>query len=122
MAYIITIIAIVLAGIFALLVNVWAGFAYFVLATLFLLSMFWGCWLIYKYFTEFKKELEERFSIFRAETINNKQTTSQYFDDNVAVFKKEFAKKTLKDKIVKWFMILFCFACAVAFLLGAIFY
>lgn len=122
MAYIITIIAIVLAGIFALLVNIWTGFAYFVLAVLFLLSIFWGCWLIYKYFTDFKKELDERFLIFRAETINSKQISSQYFDDNVDLFKKEFAKKTLKDKIVKWFVILFCFACALAFLLGTIFY
>ena len=122
MAYIISIVAIVLAGIFAILESVWAGFAYFVLAILLLLALFWGGWLIYKYFTAFQKELEERFKIFRAETINNKQTTAEYFDNNIAQFKKEFSKKTLKDKIIKWFVIAFCFACAVAFLLGMIFY
>ena len=122
MAYIITIVAIVLAGIFSFLFNVWAGFAYFVLAVLLLLSLFWGCWQIYKYFTDFQKELEERFKIFRAETVNKKQTTAEYFDSNVAQFKKEFSKKILKDKIIKWFVIAFCFACAVAFLLGMIFY
>lgn len=122
LSYIVTIVAIVLASIFALLLKVWAGFAYFVLTTLLLLSLFWGTWLIFKYLTEYKKELEEQFKLFKAKTINNRQLSVEYFDENIAVFKKEFSKKTKKDRFVKWFIILFCFACAVAFLLGMIFY
>lgn len=122
LSYIVTIVAIVLASIFALLLKVRAGFAYFVLTTLLLLSLFWGAWLIFKYLTEYKKELEEQFKLFKAKTINNRQLSVEYFDENIAVFKKEFSKKTKKDRFVKWFIILFCFACAVAFLLGMIFY
>ncbi len=122
MAYIISIVSIVLAGVFALLVKAWVGFAYFVLATMLLLSLFWFVWLIYKYFTDFKKELEERFEIFRVETINKYQITTQYFDEHLPEYKKEFSKKALKDKTTKWCMIAFCLACAVAFLLGMIFY
>lgn len=122
LSYIVTIVAIVLASIFALLLKVWAGFAYFVLTTFLLLSLFWGAWLIFKYLTEYKKELEEQFKLFKAKTINNRQLSVEYFDENIAVFKQEFSKKTKKDRFVKWFIILFCFACAVAFLLGMIFY
>lgn len=122
MAYIVSIISVVLAGVFALLVKVWSGFAYFVLATMLLLSLFWFVWLIYKYLTDFKKELQERFEIFRVETINKFQISAQYFDENLPAYKKEFSKKILKDKFIKWSMIAFCLACAVAFLLGMIFY
>lgn len=122
MAYIITAVAVVLAIIFALLGKLWAGFVYFVLCTLLLLALFWGVWLIFKYFTDFKQELKEKYKLFKAEKINKYQISAQYFDENDAQYKKEFSKKVLKDKIMKWFVILFCFAVAVAFLLGMILY
>ncbi len=120
--YIVTAILIVLAGIFALLNRVWAGFVYFVLSLLLLLSLFWGVWLIWQFFTTFKKELAEEFELFRADTINSKQLSAQDFDANVATYKKQFNKKMLKTKLAKWGIIVFCFAVAVAFLMGIIFY
>lgn len=122
LSYIVSIIAIVLAGIFAILQTLWAGFAYFVLAMLLLLSLFWAGWLIYKYFTDYKKELEERFKVYRIETINANQIFADDFDRDETAFRKEFSKKVLKEKIFKWCMIAFCFACGVAFLMGMIFY
>lgn len=122
MEYVVFSIAVVLAIIFALLVQVWGGFAYFVLAIFFLLSIFWGVWLIYKYFTSFKAELEEEFDIFKIETINKQHISQQEFEENLPTYKKLFAKKKFKDKFLKWFMIAFCFACATAFLVGMIFY
>lgn len=122
LSYIVSGIAIVLAGIFALLQSFWVGFVYFVLGILAMLSFFWAAWLIYKYFTDFKEELEERFKFYRIEVINTEQISKEYFDENLPVFKKEFSKKVLKDKIVKWFIIAVCFACAISFILGMVFY
>ena len=119
-AYIITIIAIVLASIFAILVKVWAGFMYFVLASLLLLSLFWGVWLIIQYFSSFKLELEERFKIFKANVINANQLTTEQFNQNEQIYRKDFSKKMLKDKFIKWFVIAFCFSLAVAFLMAMI--
>jgi len=122
MPYIVTVVAVILAAIFALLVKFWAGFVYFVLAVLLLLSLFWGAWLIYKYFTEFKEEIQERYKFYKAEKINRSQIDVGTYESNEVAYKKDFAKKILKDKMSKWFVILFCFAVAVAFLLGMIFY
>ncbi len=68
------------------------------------------------------QELEERFKRFKAETLNKNNVTPQYFEENSFAFEKEFKKKVLKDKLIKIFIILFCFACAAAFLTGMIFY
>lgn len=120
--YIITIVAVVLAGVFAVLAKAWAGFAYFVLAILMLLAFFWAGWLMFKYFTDFKKELGERYKIYKAEKINSLQMTSAQYAENEVAFQKDFKKKTTKDRIVKWLVILFCLAVGLAFLVGMIFY
>lgn len=120
MAYIITIIAVVLAAVFAVLVKVWTGFMYFALASLLLLALFWAAWLIVKYFTEFKIEMNERFKIYKASTINKAGITSEHFNQNEAAYRKDFEKKMRKEKVIKWLVILFCFAVAAAFLLGMV--
>ncbi|MBP3431330.1 MAG: hypothetical protein J6K39_00535 [Clostridia bacterium] len=117
-----TVVALVFTVLFTVLNRFWAGFVYFVLACLFLLSMFWGVWLIYLYFTEYKNELEEKFKIHKAHKVNDAGITSEFYDENIAVFRKEFNRMMIKEKIVKWAMILFCFAVAVAFLIGMIYY
>lgn len=118
--YIVTAVAIVLAGLFAVLNRFWAGFVYFVLVSLLALSLFWAIWLVYLYFTDFKEELEVRFSHFKAEKINEAKITVKYFDENLTAFKKQFSKRVLKDKLIKWFQILFAVAIAVTFLVGMI--
>ena len=118
--YIITIADVALAGVFAILVKVWTGFMYFVLATLMVLALFWGAWLIYKFFTTYKEELNERFKIYKATTINATKITVEHFNENEATYRKDFSKKMRKEKFVKWFVIAFCFALAVAFLFGMI--
>lgn len=119
--YITTAIALVFAAIFALLNQlVWPGFAYFVLSVLMLLAAFWGGWLVYLYATTFKKELDERFQLYRAQTINSGAVTSSQFDANLPVYQKDFNKKMRKIKFVKIFGIVFCFACAGLFLAAMI--
>ncbi len=120
MAYIVTLIALVLAGVFAILVKVWAGFMYFVLASLMALAIFWGVYLIYKYFKSFKKQLAENFKYFRAQVINSKNISPEQFDSNEAFYQKEYKKKTFKLRFLEWFKIAFCFACAASFLTGMI--
>ena len=74
MSYIVSIVAVVLAALFAVLGKWWGGFAYFVLAILLLLSIFWSVWLILKYRTDFKKETEEK-STLQSKT--NQQVANQ---------------------------------------------
>ncbi len=118
--YIVTIVLVVLTAVFALLNKVWTGFAYFVLSVLLLLAVFWGVWLIYKYFTDFKLELEEKFKLYRANKINKTQISQENFNQNEKAYLKDFNKKVLKEKIIKWCVIAFCFAVAMAFLFGMI--
>ncbi len=119
--YIVTAITVCFAGLFAILNRFWAGFVYFVLALLLALSLFWAGWFLYRYFTDFKAELEEGFKLFKAEKINKTQITAETFDQNEKAYRKNYSKHVFKDKFMKWFQIAFCFALAVAFILGMVF-
>ena len=57
--YIISAVIIVLCVIFALLIDVWGSFSYFVLSLMTVFSLVWAGFLIYNYCTDFKKQLEE---------------------------------------------------------------
>ncbi len=120
--YFITGGAVILAALFAILNRFWTGFVYFVLSSLLVLALFWGVWLIYKYFTDFKKELKERFVLYKANKINSTNATSDVVDANESAYLKQFNRLVLKDKIIKWFIILFCFSVAVMFVIGMILY
>lgn len=120
--YIFTVVFIIITALFAILRRFWEGFVYFVLGALLLLSVFWGVWLIYNYFTSFKKELDEKFKFFRVNVINQQGITTEAFDSALPAYRKLFKKKVLKDKLIKWGIILFCFACAGTFLVGMILY
>lgn len=114
-AYIITIVACVIAGIFALLVNVWTGFMYFVLATLLLLALFWTAWLVLQYFRSFKFKLEENFKYYKAEVINRNNMSIKMFNANESAYRKEYNKKIRKEKVLYWLKVVFAFAIAVTF-------
>ncbi|MBE7076223.1 MAG: hypothetical protein E7375_04100 [Clostridiales bacterium] len=114
-AYIITIVACVIAGIFALLVNVWTGFMYFVLATLLLLALFWTAWLVLQYFRSFKFKLEENFKYYKAEVINRNNMSIEMFNANESAYRKEYNKKMRKEKVLYWLKVVFAFAIAVTF-------
>lgn len=120
--YILTAVSFVLAALFAILNRFWTGFVYFVLAIFLLLAIFWGVLLIVRYFTTFKDELNEEFKYFKAEKINKNHITSEIFEAGLPTYQKEFKKKSFKIKFVKWFVILFCFAVASAFLMAMILY
>lgn len=119
--YIVSAIAFVLVALFAILERYWTGLVYFVLATLMLLSLFWGVWLIVGYLTVYKHELEERFVLFKAEVVNHDHITAEYFEQNKSAYKKEFEKKIAREKISRIYMIVFCFALALAFVFGMIY-
>lgn len=121
MAYIFTIIAVVLAAVFALLAKIWAGFVYFVLASLLVLSIFWAVYLILKYFKEFKKDLEDRFVLYKAQVVNSNELTGQQFEQSEEIYRKNFNKSMFKEKFFKWFEIAFAIAMAVTFLIAMIF-
>ncbi len=120
--YIVTAVLIALTALFAILNKVWEGFVYFVLGSLLLLALFWGVWQTYLYFTEYKEERAEEFKFFRAKKIGEGQIAEKEFDAAEKEYLKLFNKSILKDKIIKWGIIAFCFAIAAAFLMGMILY
>ena len=88
--YIISAVIIVLCIIFALLIDVWASFSYFVLSLMTALTLVWAGYLIYNYLTDFKKQLDEDFDYFKAEKINSTSVTSEEFEKNELAYRKEF--------------------------------
>ena len=120
--YIVTAVLIILTALFAILNKVWAGFVYFVLGSLLLLALFWGVWQIFQYFTDFKKELDEGFQYYRAKKVGEGHVSAKEFDAAEKAYRKQYEKTMVKEKILKWGIILFCFAVAAAFLTGMILY
>ena len=114
--YIISAFIIVLCIIFALLIDVWAGFSYFVFSFMTLLTLVWAGYLIYNYLTDFKKQLEEDFAFFKAEKINATNVTSEEFEKNEQAYRKEFNKRTTKTKIFEICKIVLCFGFAGLFI------
>ena len=74
--YIISAVIIVLCIIFALLIDVWASFSYFVLSLMTILTLVWAGYLIYNYVTNFKKQLDDDFAYYKAEKINSTSFSS----------------------------------------------
>ena len=114
--YIISAVIIVLCVIFALLIDVWGSFSYFVLALMTVFSLVWAGFLIYNYMTDFKKQLEEDFSYYKAEKINSTSVTSEEFEKNEQAYRKEFNKSARKSKIFEICKIILCFGFAGLFI------
>ena len=123
MIYIITAVDLGLTALFAILNSkVWGGFAYFVLSLLLLLSLAWGVYLIIKYVKEFRPELQKDYAEFKAEKINKAGITAEEFEENEKIYKKQFNRACLKQKLAKWAVIAFCFAVAISFVAGIVLY
>ena len=114
--YIISAVIIVLCIIFALLIDVWAGFSYFVFSFMTLLTLVWAGYLIYNYLTDFKKQLDEDFDYFKAEKINSTSVTSEEFEKNELAYRKEFNKSARKTKLLEICKIILCFGFAGLFI------
>ena len=114
--YIISAVIIVLCIIFALLIDVWASFSYFVLSLMTALTLVWAGYLIYNYLTDFKKQLDEDFDYFKAEKINSTSVTSEEFEKNEVAYRKEFNKSTRKTKLLEICKIILCFGFAGLFI------
>ena len=114
--YIISAVLIVLCIIFALLIDVWASFSYFVLSLMTALTLVWAGYLIYNYITDFKKQLDEDFDYFKAEKINSTSVTSEEFEKNELAYRKEFNKSTRKTKLLEICKIILCFGFAGLFI------
>lgn len=120
--YIVTAGLIALAALFAILNKVWSGFVYFVLSSMLLLALFWAVWLIFQFFTTYKQELDESFKYYRAKKVGEGQISAEAFDAAEKTYRKQFEKSMLKDKLLRWAVILFCFAVAGGFLVSMILY
>lgn len=114
--YIISAVIIVLCIIFALLINVWASFSYFVLSLMTILTLVWAGYLIYNYVTDFKKQLDDDFAYYKAEKINSTSVTSEEFEKNELAYRKEFNKSTRKTKLLEICKIILCFGFAGLFI------
>lgn len=114
--YIISAVIIVLCIIFALLIDVWASFSYFVLSLMTILTLVWAGYLIYNYVTDFKKQLDDDFAYYKAEKINSTSVTSEEFEKNELAYRKEFNKSTRKTKLLEICKIILCFGFAGLFI------
>ncbi len=114
--YIISAVIIVLCIIFALLIDVWASFSYFVLSLMTALTLVWAGYLIYNYVTDFKKQLDDDFAYYKAEKINSTSVTSEEFEKNELAYRKEFNKSTIKTKLLEICKIILCFGFAGLFI------
>ena len=114
--YIISASIIALCIVFALLINVWAGFQIFVLTLMSALSLVWAGFLIYNYLTDFKKQLADEFSYFKAEKINSTTVTSEEFEKNELAYEKEYQKTTRRAKFFEICKIILCFGFAGLFI------
>lgn len=100
--YIYTVILLVIITIFSILNSVWSGFAYFTLAFAALLLFLWSVEFLLRYIFTFKPHLEERFRLYKAEIINEKNISIEEFNQNEDVFRKKFKRTLLKEYFV-WF-------------------
>lgn len=114
--YIISAVIIVLCIIFALLIDVWASFSYFVLSLMTILTLVWAGYLIYNYVTYFKKQLDDDFAYYKAEKINSTSVTSDEFEKNEQAYRKEFNKSARKTKFLEICKIILCFGFAGLFI------
>ena len=114
--YIISAVIIVLCIIFALLIDVWASFSYFVLSLMTILTLVWAGYLIYNYVTDFKKQLDDDFAYYKAEKINSTSVTSNEFEKNEQAYRKEFNKSARKTKFLEICKIILCFGFAGLFI------
>ena len=114
--YIISAVIIVLCIIFALLIDVWASFSYFVLSLMTILTLVWAGYLIYNYVTDFKKQLDDDFAYYKAEKINSTSVTSDEFEKNEQAYRKEFNKSARKTKFLEICKIILCFGFAGLFI------
>ena len=114
--YIISAVIIVLCIIFALLIDVWASFSYFVLSLMTILTLVWAGYLIYNYVTDFKKQLDDDFAYYKAEKINSTSVTSDEFEKIEQAYRKEFNKSARKTKFLEICKIMLCFGFAGLFI------
>lgn len=114
--YIISAVIIVLCIIFALLIDVWASFSYFVLSLMTILTLVWAGYLIYNYVTDFKKQLDDDFAYYKAEKINSTSVTSDEFEKNEQAYRKEFNKSARKTKFLEICKIILCLGFAGLFI------
>lgn len=100
--YIYTVILLGIITIFSILNSVWSGFAYFTLAFAALLLFLWSVEFLLRYLFTFRPQLEERFRLYKAEVINEKNITVNEFNQNEEMFRKKFKRTLLKEYFI-WF-------------------
>ncbi len=103
----VTISAILLILLFAFLRSVWAGFVYFSISILIVISFYWIIVIILDYIYEFRTKDLEGFKMFCAELINISDITSQDIENNKQEYIKKYKKSILKYKFIEWVKILF---------------
>ena len=100
--YIYTVILLGIITIFSILNSVWSGFAYFTLSFAALLLFLWSVEFLLRYLYTFRPQLEERFRLYKAEVINEKNITIEEFNQNEEMSRNKFKRTLLKENFI-WF-------------------
>lgn len=116
--YIYTVILLGIITIFSILNSVWSGFAYFTLAFAALLLFLWSVEFLLRYLFTFRPQLEERFRLYKAEVINEKNITVNEFNQNEEMFRKKFKRTLLKEYFIWFCKIIGIFFLGVSVIIG----
>ena len=93
---------------FGLLKSVWAGFAYFSVATIFALAILFAVNRVL-YLLDLKKEYDENLSIYLAELLNNDLITrEQYYNQDPKVVKGYYKPYNRTKKIQISIIVILC--------------
>lgn len=108
MKNIITSVILVLTIIFfSIMKTIWAGFVYFAITALIILSGYWLVIIFIDYRQEYKHNILSRFKLYSAQLINNTNITSEDIENNKNYYIKKFNKTLVKEKIIEWIKMLF---------------
>lgn len=112
--WIITASLVGLTALFGFLTFAWGGFQYFAFAFAILLSLFWIGILIKNFYEDYYQYFDDDFKEFKAKKINSTLITEEIFEQNRALYIKEYKKSLTQSKVIDIFKILFILAIVVA--------
>ena len=113
--YIVSGVLVVLTILFASLMSVWSGFAYFTLTFACALCFMWAVLWIIDYFITYKREnLEERYKLYCAILVNKSALTLDIIQKSDKIYYKKFKKTLIKEKLICWLKIFLAFGIFIA--------
>ncbi len=118
--FLVTIILLSLTVLFASLQMYWGGLVYFALSCLIILCIYWIVIFCRQYYFDYHLSFDEEFKIYCVNIINSTSVTTQYVNENIEYYKKQFKKSLIRDKLIDISKILVALSIMVVCIVGMI--